>query len=65
MKITKKISSILDRKYYLDYDPEGSALSDKDIEWLFHQIYRKGYMDAVNKIDNAVRKVENQVDKKL
>lgn len=67
MKVTKKIASIFNKKYHFYYEEckEGKQLSDDDIIWLFNHIYRKGYEDAVSKIECAVENVAHQVDKKL
>lgn len=61
--ISEDLSSILD-KYYLTYPPNEN-LGEDDIKFLFHQIYRKGYEDAMNRVDHVIRDVRNNMDAKL
>ncbi len=62
--ISEKLSNILDTSYYLTY-PEDEDLEEKDIQWLFYQLYRKGYEDAMCRVDSAMEEVKNKMDKKL
>jgi hypothetical protein len=59
-KLNEKLQSILDTKYNLEYDD--TPLDADDLEWLFEQIYRQGFRDAINDIDNSIYNIKLKRD---
>jgi hypothetical protein len=55
-KLNEKLQKFLDTKYNLDYDDY--PLDTDDVEWLFEQIYARGFRDAINDIDNSIYNIK-------